>query len=69
MCHEFELLREQLSVLTALSTFELRCKRLRADLTSEFCQAIPELSQFDVWKQTCQALECVSLFGVEIRSS
>ncbi|KDN33418.1 hypothetical protein RSAG8_13488, partial [Rhizoctonia solani AG-8 WAC10335] len=63
--HGLEIIRTSLSTFSALRTFSLDFHDLhRADVTSEFCETVPELSRFDVWQESCPTLEEVRLFGI-----
>ncbi|KAJ1300052.1 hypothetical protein OPQ81_011172 [Rhizoctonia solani] len=37
------------------------------DLTPQFCETVPELSEFGVWKESCPKLQEVTLFGVTLK--
>ncbi|KDN33862.1 hypothetical protein RSAG8_13043, partial [Rhizoctonia solani AG-8 WAC10335] len=63
--HGLEIIRTSLSTFSALRILRLNFYPIHLfDLTSEFCETIPELSRFDVWKESCPTLEEVRLFGL-----
>ncbi|KAG8708511.1 hypothetical protein FRC11_006417 [Ceratobasidium sp. 423] len=67
--HGFEKLRNQLSEFCSLKKFRLECDWFFRDeiLPIEFCNTVPELSQFGLWKESCPLLEEVTIFGVSLR--
>ncbi|KDN33172.1 hypothetical protein RSAG8_13739, partial [Rhizoctonia solani AG-8 WAC10335] len=70
---EFERQNGLAKIRNAITAFsELRKLHLRFrsgqfnDLTSKYCNSVPELSQFRVWKKSCTKLEEVTIFGITL---
>ncbi|KDN42269.1 hypothetical protein RSAG8_06936, partial [Rhizoctonia solani AG-8 WAC10335] len=62
-----EKLRESLSAFSKLRKFRLELELCEDhELTAEFIGAVPELSQFDPWKESCPKLEEINLFGISL---
>ncbi|CAE6454327.1 unnamed protein product [Rhizoctonia solani] len=65
-----DVLRNGLSMFSALRKFSLDGDFLgNRPLTPEFCAAVPELSRFDLWQESCPSLEEVNIFGVTLRKA
>ncbi|KAG8793982.1 hypothetical protein FRC12_000946 [Ceratobasidium sp. 428] len=65
----FAKIRECLSAFSRLRKFKLQMDwDYKRDLISEFSISIPELSQFERWKESCPTLEEVNIFGLILRS-
>ncbi|CAE6482544.1 unnamed protein product [Rhizoctonia solani] len=63
-------IRNSLSVFSALKKFSLNFHTdWYNDLTAEFCTTVPELSQIDVWRNSCPELQEIILFGITLRGS
>ncbi|KDN33139.1 hypothetical protein RSAG8_13770, partial [Rhizoctonia solani AG-8 WAC10335] len=68
--HGLDILRNSLSTFSRLRKFKLAFSNHQShDLTSEFCETVPELCRFDVWQESCLTLEEVTLFGVTLKKA
>ncbi|KAL5634321.1 hypothetical protein ACGC1H_002408 [Rhizoctonia solani] len=68
--HGLEILRNSLSTFTTLKKFSLIYWDYSPQRFSpEFCRAIPELSRFDVWQESCPSLEEVTLFRITLKKA
>ncbi|CAE6450321.1 unnamed protein product, partial [Rhizoctonia solani] len=64
-----DVLRNGLSMFSILRKFSLDSDYFDKPLTPEFCAAVPELSRFDLWQESCPSLEEVKIFGVTLRKA
>ncbi|CAE7180353.1 unnamed protein product [Rhizoctonia solani] len=60
-------IRGALSAFPGLKKFTLSFRSDQFnDLTPQFCESVPELSRFQVWKECCPKLEEVIIFGIRL---
>ncbi|KDN42282.1 hypothetical protein RSAG8_06949, partial [Rhizoctonia solani AG-8 WAC10335] len=65
-----DIIRNSLSTFSALRKFNLLFSKPGShDLTSGFCETVPELSRFDVWQKSCPSLEEVTIFGITLKKT